>query len=229
MSSSIAGTQLLSLLSWTFLPSLLSRFLLSGYYTALPDARPRVSSTSTPDEIKVQNARAQAHHKNALIALIGSYLLFTLVSTVYAQSSSSQQNFYTLLGLSRSVVELEGQPAVKSRWRTLARTHHPDKVGKGGEALFVALRRGVDCLSDDEKRWAYERFGPGVLDWGKIAGYREWLVRGAYQSIAFYVFALLSIWLISVIRKEERKNGYVSPLLSSQDLPLTPSPRSGAT
>lgn len=213
MSSSIASTHLFSLLSWAFLPALLSRFLLTTYYRLLPSSRPTISPTSPPAEIAHQNSRAQAHSRNARVLLIGLYLAYTILSTYFAQSQGTARNFYTLLGINRTVVENEGAQAVKSHWRKLARLYHPDKIGKAGEQYFVELRRGVECLEDEGKRWAYERFGPVVLEWGKMKGNREWLVRGAYQSVVFYVFAFLSIWLLSIVRKEERANGFVRPSL----------------
>ncbi|KAI5480069.1 protein of heat shock protein DnaJ family [Pseudohyphozyma bogoriensis] len=203
----IAAAHLTSFLLWTFLPSVLSNTLLSAFYNFSPSSRPTLPPNAPPQQVAHENRRAQAHHRVARVVLITGYLIYTLLSTYFSQSYSDP-SFYALLGLPRWVVEAEGAPAVKSHWRKLARVYHPDKVGKQGEALFVELRKAVECLEDDTKRWAYDRFGPTVLEWGTMKTQREYVVRGAQATLAFYIFAAGSIMLLSLFRKEEKANRF---------------------
>jgi len=89
-----------------------------------------------------------------LITLLSLYILFTFVTSDLQISSS--RNFYSSLGLSRNV---EDGVAIKDGWKQFARRNHPDRVGvgRGGEEMFVEARRAYDVLSDETKRWAYDR------------------------------------------------------------------------
>ncbi|GAA5949627.1 hypothetical protein JCM3765_002730 [Sporobolomyces pararoseus] len=197
-----------SILCWTFLPSLFTNLLLSTFYRFSPSSRPTLPPHATPPQVASANSTAQRHFRRARITLVLSYLAYSILNVYWSQSSGVNQNYYSLLGLSRQVVESDGPSAVKSHWRKLARLYHPDKVGKGGEERFVELRRGIDILENDNKRWAYERFGPSILEWGKLVTSREFLVKGATNSGAFWVFAFLSIAAISFFRKDERRNNF---------------------
>lgn len=206
-----ASQQLTSLLAWTFLPSFLANLLLKAFYIFFPSRRPTLPPNPSPPQIAYENGRAQSHARRARVLLIAGYLIYTLSSIYWAQGHGASQNYYSLLGISRAVVEADGASAVKSHWRRLARVYHPDKVGKQGEQFFVELRKGVDVLENEGKRWAYERFGDDVINWGKLVTNREFLMRGVQQSVAFYVFAAGSIIMIGFFRKEERQHSFVSP------------------
>ena len=55
--------------------------------------------------------------------------------------------------------------------------------------MFVQARVAYDVLSDETKRWAYDRFGPEVAGWKHVVTQREYLVRGVAQSVGFYVIS----------------------------------------
>jgi hypothetical protein len=201
---------LTSILCWTFLPSLFTNLLLSTFYRLSPSSRPTLPPNASPPQVASANSTAQRHFRRARITLVISYLVYSILNVYWSQSTGVNQNYYSLLGLSRDAVEIDGPSAVKSQWRRLARIYHPDKVGKAGEQRFVELRRGVEILENDNKRWAYERFGPSIAEWGKLVTNREFLVKGATNAGAFWVFASLSIAGVSFFRKEERRNKFVS-------------------
>ncbi|GAA5908204.1 uncharacterized protein JCM6883_004306 [Sporobolomyces salmoneus] len=204
---------LTSILCWTFLPSLFTNLLLSSFYRISPSSRPTLPPNASPPQVASANSAAQRHFRRARITLVLSYLAYSILTVYWSQSSGVNQNYYSLLGLSRQVVDSEGSSAVKSQWRRLARIYHPDKVGKGGEQRFVELRKGVEILENENKRWAYERFGPTINEWGKLVSNREFLVKGATNAGAFWVFAFLSIAGISFFRKDERRNNFWRYLL----------------
>ncbi|SGY33500.1 BQ5605_C002g01505 [Microbotryum silenes-dioicae] len=199
-----------SIVLWAVLPQLLTSFVLKGFYTLLPQIQPRLPPNASADQIAHQNSRAQRHHRFARIGLILAYLGYTLSSVYIEQGTLFSQNFYTLLGLTREQVEVGGSSFVKSHFRRLARSLHPDKVGKQGEPLFIALKQAALVLENEGSlKWAYERFGMDALAWQpKPAAQREVVFRGAQSTVGFYVVALGSIYMISWFRRSERVNNY---------------------
>lgn len=199
---------LTSILCWTFLPSLFTNLLLTCFYRLSPSSRPALPANASSSQVASANTTAQLHFRRARITLVLAYLLYSILNVYWSQSSQINQNYYSLLGISRQVVETDGSAAIKSQWRRLARIYHPDKVGKTGEQRFVELRKGVDILENDNKRWAYERFGPSVGEWGKLVTHREFLAKGAMNAGVFWLFALVSIAAIGLFRKDERRNNF---------------------
>ncbi|GAA5980151.1 hypothetical protein JCM10908_001551 [Rhodotorula pacifica] len=198
-----------SILCWTILPQLFTNALVSLFYRVSPSSRPTIPPNASPQHLALAQARSQSHHRRARVLLVCGYLAYSILSVYYAQSIGLEQNYYSLLGLSREAVEQDPTGTVKAHWRRLARRFHPDKVGKAGEAFFVRLRTGVETLENDNKRWAYERFGPEVHEWGaKLVTQREVLATGALRSLVWWAFALGSIVVFSFFRKSERKYNF---------------------
>ncbi|BGP21644.1 chaperone DnaJ [Rhodotorula toruloides] len=210
-SSGVGGlsANLISVFGWSTLPSLLTSALLTVFYRLFPSSRPTVQPRAAPQHVVAANARAQRHYRRVRITLIAAYLAYSVLSIYWSQSRGAEQNYYALLGLSRDLVDREGASVVKSQWRRLARVYHPDKVGKEGEAFFVLLRRGVEILEDENKRWAYERFGSGVHEWGdKFVTKREFLANGSLYAGIFWAFAFGSIAVFTFFRKSERRYNF---------------------
>ncbi|GAA6021350.1 hypothetical protein JCM11491_004756 [Sporobolomyces phaffii] len=203
------SAHLTSILCWTFLPSVFTNLVLSTFYRVSPRSKPTLPPHASRAQVADANATAQRHFRHARIALVVAYLAYSILSVYASQASGSSQNYYALLGVARDAVERDGPAAVKSHWRRLARVYHPDKVGKQGEARFVELRHAVDVLEHDGKRWAYERFGPPIAEWGpKLASNREFLVKGATNAAAFWIFAFVSIAAVGFFRRDERRNNF---------------------
>jgi hypothetical protein len=191
---------------WYFLPPFLASSLLSVIYALIPTFRPLVYPNSTPQQVSAANARAYSHSRNARIFLVSSYLLYTLITTYSAQD----EHFYTVLGLPRAMVERQGATVVKSHWRRLARIYHPDKVGQAGAPYFVILRRAVETLEDETKRWGYERFGVDSIGWEKLEDKRAYLMRGCLASGMFYAVTTVSVVILSSFQKGEGSIQFVS-------------------
>jgi curved DNA-binding protein CbpA len=89
------------------------------------------------------------------------YLVYTLAQALYDIKLAG--DFYTFLGVSPGSPERE----IKAKFRRLAAIFHPDKVRENNldipEDAFVQLRLAQDTLLDPAKKFAYERFGPGVV------------------------------------------------------------------
>lgn len=105
------------------------------------------------------------HRRRIHIFVLSLYLLYTLVQTLYEIRLAG--DFYTALGVNPTSPDRE----IKAKFRRLAARFHPDKVrtSNGGtpstdvEAAFVHLKLAHDTLLDPAKRFAYDRFGPGVV------------------------------------------------------------------
>lgn len=71
--------------------------------------------------------------------------------------SSAELDFYERLQVSR---DADGS-TIKSAYRKLAMQYHPDRNPgcQDSEARFKAISEAYDCLKDDQKRAAYDRYG----------------------------------------------------------------------
>ncbi|KAG2581526.1 hypothetical protein PVAP13_6KG172000 [Panicum virgatum] len=72
----------------------------------------------------------------------------------------AEADFYSVLGVSRNASKSE----IKSAYRKLARSYHPD-VNKdpGAEQKFKDISNAYEVLSDDEKRAIYDKYGEAGL------------------------------------------------------------------
>ncbi|KAG9157666.1 hypothetical protein Leryth_014197 [Lithospermum erythrorhizon] len=72
----------------------------------------------------------------------------------------ADRDYYTVLGVSKNA----SKPDIKSAYRKLARSYHPD-VNKepGAEQKFKEISNAYEVLSDDEKRSIYDRYGEAGL------------------------------------------------------------------
>lgn len=80
----------------------------------------------------------------------------------------SKRDYYEILGVSRTVTEVE----LKSSFRKLAMQHHPDKNpgNKEAEIKFKEINEAYQVLSDGQKRSAYDRFGHQAFENGGGGG-----------------------------------------------------------
>ncbi|GLT56725.1 hypothetical protein SLA2020_297460 [Shorea laevis] len=72
----------------------------------------------------------------------------------------ADSDYYAVLGVSKNASKSE----IKSAYRKLARSYHPD-VNKepGAEQKFKEISNAYEVLSDDEKRSLYDRYGEAGL------------------------------------------------------------------
>ncbi|KAJ5225077.1 Heat shock protein DnaJ N-terminal [Penicillium chermesinum] len=166
-------SSLLPFIGWAVLPNYATSFLQSIYYgitIRAGDPRPMP-----------QTLRYERDRRRIFIFVIVAYLLYTLYETFHQVQLAG--DFYKALGVS----PFADERTIKSRFRRLAAQHHPDKIGLegGSEAYFMYLRRAQETLVDPVKRFAYDRFGPDMQNWGS---------RGLRYAVGFVTMMVLN-WL----------------------------------
>ncbi len=81
---------------------------------------------------------------------------------------STEIDFYELLEVERTA----DAGTIRSAYRRLAMRYHPDKNPgcKDSEEKFKAISQAYDCLKDEQKRAAYDRFGHAAFRQGGMGG-----------------------------------------------------------
>ena len=80
----------------------------------------------------------------------------------------AKRDYYEVLSVSRTVTETE----LKVAFRKAAMQHHPDRNpgDKTAELKFKEVNEAYQCLSDTQKRAAYDRFGHAAFEQGSGPG-----------------------------------------------------------
>lgn len=80
--------------------------------------------------------------------------------------------------------------------------HHPDKAGgNAGDSAnyFIHLKLASDTLFDGAKRFAYERFGPEVVNWQKCTTIKDYVQKGVITGILpHYAVAAGMIYMLGM-------------------------------
>ncbi|KAI6250326.1 hypothetical protein HI914_01059 [Erysiphe necator] len=170
------NNQIISLIGWRFLPDLITGWVQNICYSLIIGAG---KSKPLPGSTKYIRDRRRIY-----IAVVTVYLLFTIYEADW--EIRQEPNFFQILNLPETANERE----IKTRFRRLAAVHHPDKVTNNSpsvEAYFVKLRLAQDTLLSPVKRFAYERFGPAILEWEHCSSKRDYLLQGFYRSLPVYL------------------------------------------
>ncbi|KAI9855829.1 MAG: hypothetical protein M1824_005818 [Vezdaea acicularis] len=171
------SNQLLSYFGWAFLPGLVAGWLQTIYYTVTIRAGDPKPQAGSPRYLK--------HRQRIHCAVIVVYLLYTIFEADWEIRRAG--DYYQALGLTPSTDE----KTIKARFRRLTLLHHPDKaVTQAGkeesEAYFVYLRLAHDTLLNPVKRFAYERFGPGIIEWKHCSSNRDFIITGLQRIAPYY-------------------------------------------
>ncbi|KAJ5464590.1 uncharacterized protein N7458_000276 [Penicillium daleae] len=162
---------ILPFIGWTVLPNYATSFLQSVYYGITIRAGDPRPMPQTP--------RFERDRRRIFIVVIISYLLYTLYETFHQVQVAG--DYYKVLGVS----PFADERTIKSRFRKVAAQFHPDKVGldNGAEAQFIFLRRAQETLADPVKRFAYDRFGPDMLNWGEKKTMRDFVTASLSRAV----------------------------------------------
>ncbi|KAI9167588.1 Chaperone protein DnaJ [Paramyrothecium foliicola] len=172
LDSGFTMTQFLSLIGWWVLPNLVTSWVQTIYYgitIRAGDPKPTPGS-----------ARFNADRRITHILVVSLYLLYTVYEADH--EIRRQSSFFADLG-----VPFDASPRdIKSRFRRVAAVHHPDKAGAGYEDVgtyFMHLKVASETLQDAAKKFAYERFGPDVLQWQKCTTIKDYVTRGIFSGV----------------------------------------------
>lgn len=119
------------------------------------------------------------------IVVIVAYLLFTIIEADYQLRGAG--DYYSSLGVPLDVSD----KALQSRFRRLTVQYHPDKVPASEhaqvESLFLTLKHAKDTIADPAKRFAYDRFGPDMLQWQSCKTIKDFVIAGVRNITMYYV------------------------------------------
>ncbi|KAI9810233.1 MAG: hypothetical protein M1827_006367 [Pycnora praestabilis] len=144
------------------------------------------------------SAKYVKHRRRIHILVVTAYLLYTIYEADWQIRRAG--DFYQDLGISPDVDER----GIKSRFRRLAALHHPDKVSsaearEGSEAYFVHLKLAQDTLLDPTKRFAYDRFGPDIIQWRHCSSVRDYVLVGVQAIAPYYVAGGFFMMILGVL------------------------------
>ncbi|EKG13887.1 Heat shock protein DnaJ [Macrophomina phaseolina MS6] len=167
----------LSFIGWWFLPTAVAyiqSFLYSLFIRA-GDPRPQPGS---PKFIK--------HRKIIHVSVVLVYLCYTIYEADW--ELQRQGNFYQALGVPVDASER----TIQSKFRRLTVLHHPDKVSSAearpaAERYYVYLKLARDTLADPAKRFAYDRFGPEMLEWKHCITVADFIMHGLQRHAPSYL------------------------------------------
>lgn len=85
-----------------------------------------------------------------------------------------------------------------------AAQYHPDKitsneVRQNADAYFVHLKLASDTLLSPVKRFAYDRFGPGILEWRQCSSFQDYILRGFQVLAPYYFGGIIFLFALSVL------------------------------
>lgn len=76
-----------------------------------------------------------------------------------------------------------------------------DNNGLKGETYFIQVQGAFEALKDPVVRFAYDRFGPDVLQWKECSTMKEYLRRGLLSSLMYHIAMGAGLVLMSIIGK----------------------------
>ncbi|KAI1200848.1 membrane associated DnaJ chaperone-like protein [Nemania serpens] len=188
------SNNMLSLFGWMFLPTLVTGWAQSIYYSLTiraGDPRPPPNSP-----------RWQLHRRRIHTLVITLYLLYTIYEADWELQRGG--SFYESLGVPFHASERD----IKSRFRRLAALHHPDKVSHSASGaadgpssdFFIHLKTASDVLTDPAQRFAYERFGPDITTWRHCVTLRDYVWRGLKtQVVPHYAVAAAGLYGLGLL------------------------------
>ena len=176
------------------LPQLVTGWIQAIYYGIMIRAGDTKPQPGTPLYVK--------HRRRIHITVVLAYLAYTIYEADYWMRQAG--DFYQLLGVPLDADE----KMIKSRFRRLAALHHPDKISSvfgsdrdtgAADMYFVSLKTAQDTLSNPVKRYAYERFGPDIVQWQHCSTVKDYLWAGLPSASGFYIGSFILMIVLGTL------------------------------
>lgn len=222
----MSSNALLSMAGWYFLPNVrLSTITLHAFVhtnTVLKSSSPATSNPSyTPSSSVPATLNPLLIHRAS--SAIAAAARSSSSSRIYSTPSMMPTGSYdrpatsTEISASRSMLAIKPFRAgfdgckfyfipckvgLPDEWcRTVQ--YHPDKVSGADraavEAIYVRLQLARDTLVDPAKRFAYDRFGPEILQWQGVKTIRDYVFTGVQNIAGYYIGTGGVLVLLSVL------------------------------
>ncbi|POV95117.1 hypothetical protein PSTT_16452 [Puccinia striiformis] len=214
-----------SFFGWWFLPGYASSIVLAIFYRIFPSRRPPLPGSAylKPGESRSTIQYTSYRKLNTIVdpAIIAqSHMVWDSIQLLAFNSTTSQSIPENLNQVRSQIIkgDLLDEAALKSHWRKLARSFHPDKLNPPAslktefeisqwksnvESKFIQMREAYETLNDNTKQWAYDRFGPSVTQWKNCITLREYLIEGIKHTSPFYALSGSSLLVIGTVRKTD--------------------------
>lgn len=120
------------------------------------------------------------------------YLLFTIYEADWELQRAG--DFYSTLGV------LPDAPVkdIKRRYRQLSAIMHPDKANEAtmfDVNMYYRIQTAHETLTDEAKRFAYDRFGPEILGWKECLVVRDYVMKGTKDLIMYYGVGMVALYI----------------------------------
>ena len=163
---------------------LATRFIQSTYYS--------ITIRAGSPRPHLGQPRFAEHYRRIYILVVCAYLLFTIYEADW-ELQRSGGDFYSVLGVAPDA----GVRDIKKRYRQLSAVMHPDKGGALYDAeTYIRVQTAHETLSDEVKRFAYDRLGPEMLRWRECTVARDFVMRGAKDVLGYYGVGALAIYAL---------------------------------
>ena len=101
-------------------------------------------------------------------------------------------------------VNLPASISLHETHKSRAALHHPDKATSAeargaSEGYFVHLKLAQDTLLDPAKRFAYDRFGPDMVQWRHCTSVRDYVLVGVQSIAPYYAASALFMIILGVL------------------------------
>ncbi|KAF2864671.1 hypothetical protein BDV95DRAFT_532495 [Massariosphaeria phaeospora] len=181
--STVSWDALVPFIVWQFLIPLGAGWTQTVLYSIFIRAGDRKPPPGSPRFVR--------HRRWILITVYLAYFGFTIYEADF--HVQRQSHAYRDLGVPVDVDD----SALQRHFRKLTVRFHPDKVRAGGDReqaseYYVTLRHAKDIILDPAKRFAYDRFGPDVLEQcSKCLTVKEYVDNGLITAATMYGALLL--------------------------------------
>lgn len=136
--------------------------------------------------------RFAEHYRRIYILVVCVYLLFTIYEADWELQRSG--DFYSALGVLPDAAARE----IKKRYRQLSAVMHPDKATGPTPfdvELYIRIQTAHETLTDDARRFAYDRFGPDILRWKECTVVRDYVMKGAFDLVGYYAVGAAALYV----------------------------------